>query len=60
MKPVITWFASVRAVTSARAAEATRGEIPGMPAMGGLTIEPDTSSASMVRLPVGSTLSNDR
>ena len=35
-------------------------EIPGMPAMGGLTIEPDTSSASMMRLPVGSTLSNAR
>ena len=49
---------SVAAVTSAIAADASRGVRPGTPAISPQLIEPDTSSASSMRLPVGSTLPN--
>jgi hypothetical protein len=40
------------------AAEATRGVRPGTPATAPVLVEPDTSSASSQRLPVGSTFWN--
>ena len=46
---------SVRAVTSAIAALATRGVRPGTPAIAPAAIEPETSSASRCVFPVGST-----
>jgi len=48
----------VAAETSASAAEATRGVSHGKPAIWPPTIEPDTSSASSVRPPAGSTFPN--
>ena len=51
---------SARAVAIAIAALATRGVSPGTPAMAPLVIEPETSSASMCVLPVGSMLLNAR
>ena len=56
--PTISYPGSVAAVTSAIAAEATRGVSPGTPATRPPLIEPDTSSASSSRLPVGSTFPN--
>src|SRR5439155_9251747 len=50
---------STAAVTSAIAADASRHERYGIPCTGAL-IDPDTSSASMSRLPLVSTLPNDR
>jgi hypothetical protein len=51
---------STAAVTSAIAAAATRGVKPGEPATVPPSIEPETSSASTMRLPLACTLSNDR
>jgi hypothetical protein len=45
-------------VTSASAADASRGVRPGTPATQPFVIEPETSSASSNRVPAGSTLSN--
>jgi hypothetical protein len=53
-------LASAASVTSAIAAEASRAERPGAPAMGLNAIEPDTSSASSVRPPLGVTVPNAR
>ena len=49
-------WSSVAAVTNAIAALATRGVTPGMPETAPQAIEPDTSSASSMRLPDGSTV----
>ena len=57
-KPTISYRVSVAAVTSASAADASRGVRPGTPATEPPVIEPETSSASSSRLPVGSTFSN--
>jgi hypothetical protein len=50
---------SVAAVTSAIAADASRHDRYDIPCTGD-PIEPDTSSASMTRLPVDAAFSNDR
>ena len=57
-KPTISWRGSVAAVTSAIAADASRGVRPGTPAIQPPAIEPDTSSASSMRLLAGSTFPN--
>jgi hypothetical protein len=57
-KPTTSYRSSVAAVTSARAAEASRGEKPGTPATQPAVIEPETSSASRSRVPAGSTFPN--
>ena len=57
-KPTISCCSSVAAVTRASAAEASRGVRPGTPATSPHVIEPDTSSASSMRVPAGSTLPN--
>ena len=46
-------------MTSAIAADASRGVSPGTPAIWPNVIDPDTSRASSHRLPVGSTFPND-
>src|SRR6476469_6733951 len=60
LNATISCAGSTAAVTSAIAALPTRGVIPGMPAITGDVIDPDTSRASSVRAPVGVTVSNDR
>lgn len=52
-------FASVRAVTIAMADEPTRGVSPGIEAIVPADIEPETSSASNVRFPDGTTFPNE-
>ena len=57
VKPTICVSASVAAVISAMAADASRG-VSDDPATRPAAIDPDTSSASSNRLPVGSTALN--
>jgi hypothetical protein len=56
--PTISGSSSVAAVTSASAADASRGVRPGMPATWPHVIEPETSSARSIRRPLGSTFPN--
>lgn len=57
-KPTISCAGSLAAVTSAIAADASRGVSPGTPETHPAPIEPDTSSARSMRVPDGSTLPN--
>lgn len=57
VNPTTSQSSSTAIVTSARAADASRGVI-GSPEMFPNDIDPDTSSASRVRAPVGSTAAN--
>src|SRR5690606_15936690 len=56
VKPTVSTEGSDASVTAAIAEDATRGLRPMTPPTAPMVIDPDTSSASIVRLPAGSTL----
>ena len=58
LNPTISWRGSVAAVTSAIAADASRGVRPWTPATFPHAIDAETSRASRSRRPVGSTFPN--
>jgi hypothetical protein len=59
VKATVSTFGSVARASAAIAAEARRGLSPGTPAIIPPPIDPDTSSATRLRVPAGSTIPNE-